>query len=160
METASDPDAILIAMEQGFYNKAEYNSGDCIDPTTRTAGAAATCATTASTTARARPSPDSVEYGYFDLLHKQIESDYCVDTDRQFYAGYSSGGWMAHQLGCQFPDVLRAQGERHRRAAARDPQRRQDLRRPPDRGVPDPRLGRPVEPVLGLGRGAGTAAAR
>ena len=33
-----------------------------------------------------------------------------MDTDRQFFAGYSSGGWMAHQLGCQFPDVLRAQG--------------------------------------------------
>ena len=58
METASDPDAILIAMEQGFYNKAEYNSGDCSDDPS---GGVATCATTASTTARARParSPSS-----------------------------------------------------------------------------------------------------
>jgi hypothetical protein len=32
-----------------------------------------------------------------------------VDKGRQFYAGYSSGGWMAQQLGCWFPDVLRAQ---------------------------------------------------
>jgi hypothetical protein len=106
MEAAADPDAILIAMEQGFYNKAEYNQGDCTDSPGGGAsnlchycfddGAGTTC-------------PESVEYGYFDLLHKRIENDFCVDTDRQFYAGYSSGGWMAHQLGCQFPDVLRAQ---------------------------------------------------
>jgi len=106
METASDPDAILIAMEQGFYNKAEYNRGDCTD--SPDAGASLLCHYCfddgAGTT-----SPTSVEYGYFDFLHKQIEDDYCVDTSRQFYAGYSSGGWMAHQLGCEFPDVLRAQ---------------------------------------------------
>jgi hypothetical protein len=111
MESASDPDAILIAMEQGFYNKAEYNSSSCVDPTTLDGGAASGnlchyCFDDGAGTT----SPDSAEYGYFDRLHKQIESDYCVDTDRQFYAGYSSGGWMAHQLGCQFPDVLRAQG--------------------------------------------------
>ena len=109
METASDPDAILVAMEQGFYNKAEYNSANCTDRP-RTPAPAATCATTASTTARPRPLPESFEYGYFDRLHKQVENDFCVDTTRQFFAGYSSGGWMAHQLGCQFPDVLRAQG--------------------------------------------------
>ena len=122
MESASDPDAILIAMEQGFYNKAEYNSSSCVDPTTLDGGAASGnlchyCFDDGAGTT----SPDSAEYGYFDRLHKQIESDYCVDTDKQFYAGYSSGGWMAHQLGCQFPDVLRAQGERHGRPAAGDP---------------------------------------
>ena len=98
-------------MEQGFYNKAEYNSSSCVDPTTLDGGAASGnlchyCFDDGAGTT----SPDSAEYGYFDRLHKQIESDYCVDTDKQFYAGYSSGGWMAHQLGCQFPDVLRAQG--------------------------------------------------
>ena len=105
METASDPDAILVQMEQGFYNKAEYNRGDCTDDPNGNNlchycfddGAGTTC-------------PESVEYGYFDHLHKAVEDDFCVDTDRQFFAGYSSGGWMAHQLGCQFPDVLRAQG--------------------------------------------------
>jgi hypothetical protein len=107
LQTASDPDAILIAMEQGFYNKAEYNRNDCTD--SPDAGASLLChycfddgAGTTST--------DSAEYGYFDRLHKQIEADYCVDTSKQFYAGYSSGGWMAHQLGCRFSDVLRAQG--------------------------------------------------
>ncbi|HXU06188.1 MAG TPA: hypothetical protein VN903_34775 [Polyangia bacterium] len=111
MESASDPDAILIAMEQGYYNKAEYNSANCIDPRNADAGVSASqlCHFCFDDGAGS-PSPDSAEYGYFDRLHKQIEADYCVDTSRQFYAGYSSGGWMAHQLGCQFPDVLRAQG--------------------------------------------------
>jgi len=108
MEMASDPDAILIAMEQGFYNRAEYNSGDCLDGRDGGAGSRNLCHYCfddgAGTTC-----PGSYEYGYFDLLHKQVEADFCVDTDKQFFAGYSSGGWMAHQLGCQFPDVLRAQ---------------------------------------------------
>jgi hypothetical protein len=107
METVSDPDAILIAMEQGFYNKAEYNSAGCSDDPT--AGVNNLCHYCFDDGA-ATNSPDSVEYGYFDRLHKQVEADFCVDTDRQFFGGYSSGGWMAHQLGCQFPDVLRAQG--------------------------------------------------
>jgi hypothetical protein len=106
METVSDPDAILIAMEQGFYNKAEYNSGDCTD--SPDGGVGKLCHYCFDDGA-GKAELDSAEYGYFDLLHKQIEQDYCVDTDRQFFAGYSSGGWMAHQLGCRFPDVLRAQ---------------------------------------------------
>ena len=93
----------------GLLQQGRIQQPSCVDPTTRRGPRAATCATTASMTARVRPRPDSAEYGYFDRLHKQIESDFCVDTDQQFYAGYSSGGWMAHQLGCQFPDVLRAQ---------------------------------------------------
>ena len=107
METESDPDAILVAMEQGFYNKAEYNRGDCSDdPASDVSNLCHYCFDDGAGTLCA----ESVEYGYFDRLHKQVENDFCVDTDRQFFAGYSSGGWMAHQLGCQFPDVLRAQG--------------------------------------------------
>ena len=111
LEAASDPDAILVAMEQGFYNKAEYNAANCIDPRTADGGTSSSplCHFCFDDGAGS-PSPDSAEYGYFDRLHKQIENDYCVDTSLQFYAGYSSGGWMAHQMGCQFPDVLRAQG--------------------------------------------------
>jgi len=109
IETVSDPDAILVQMEQGFYNKAEYNSSNCTDPANFDGGSTNVCHYCfddgAGTT-----TPDSVEYGYFDRLHKAVENDFCVDTDRQFYAGYSSGGWMAHELGCQFPDVLAAQG--------------------------------------------------
>jgi len=107
METITDPDAILIEMQQGFYNRAEYNRSDCsLAPGTPVDQLCHYCFDDGAGTT----TPDSVEYGYFDLLHKAIENDFCVDTNRQFYAGYSSGGWMAHELGCQFPDVLRAQG--------------------------------------------------
>jgi poly(3-hydroxybutyrate) depolymerase len=110
MESAADPDAILIAMEQGFYNKAEYNSANCVDPNILDGGTSSNLCHYCFDDGAGTPDPDSVEYGYFDRLHKAVEEDFCVDTDRQFFAGYSSGGWMAHQLGCQFPDVLRAQG--------------------------------------------------
>jgi polyhydroxybutyrate depolymerase len=110
LETASDPDAILIEMEQGFYNKAEYNGAGCVDPTQMDGGTENTLCHYCFDDGAGTTDPDSVEYGYFDLLHKAVEEQFCVDTDRQFFAGYSSGGWMAHQLGCQFPDVLRAQG--------------------------------------------------
>lgn len=106
LETASGDDAILIEMEAGLYNKAEYNNAACSNEAD--AGGSNLCHFCFDDGA-ASLSADSVEYGYFDRLHKQIEDDYCVDATRQFYAGYSSGGWMAHQLGCQFPDVLRAQ---------------------------------------------------
>jgi predicted peptidase len=103
MQTASTDQAILIAMEPGLYNAAHYNSPTCGSvnpPTCQYCFDDGAYATTAG----------SLEYPYFDALHKQIEAAYCVDTNRQFYAGYSSGGWMAHELGCQFPDVLRVQG--------------------------------------------------
>ena len=51
----------------------------------------------------------SVEYPFFDALHKQIENTYCVDRQREFYAGFSTGAWLGNMLGCVFPDVLRAQ---------------------------------------------------
>lgn len=52
----------------------------------------------------------SVEYPFFDALHKQIEASFCVDTNRQFYAGFSTGARLAYMLDCAFPDVLRAVG--------------------------------------------------
>jgi poly(3-hydroxybutyrate) depolymerase len=52
----------------------------------------------------------SVEYPFFDALHKTIESTFCVDPDRQFYAGFSTGARLAYMLDCAFPDVLRAVG--------------------------------------------------
>jgi poly(3-hydroxybutyrate) depolymerase len=51
---------------------------------------------------------DSVEYPFFDALHKKIEASFCVDPARQFYAGFSTGAWFGNMLGCVFPDVLRA----------------------------------------------------
>jgi len=53
---------------------------------------------------------DSFEYPYFDMLHKDVESKFCVDTKHEFYAGYSTGSWLANMLGCKFAGLLRAQG--------------------------------------------------
>ena len=107
MQDVSDPDAILVGMEQGFYNKAEYSSASCT--ATGDGGDSTTLCHYCFDDGAATTTPESFEYAYFDRLHKQVENDFCVDTSKQFFAGYSSGGWMAHQLGCQFPDVLRAQ---------------------------------------------------
>ena len=107
LEQASGDQAILVAMEMGQYNKAEYSNATCT--AIGCSGTTNPChycfADDAATT-----TPSPIEYAYFDALHKAIEANYCVDTHRQFYAGYSSGGWLAQQLGCAFPDVLRAQG--------------------------------------------------
>ena len=54
---------------------------------------------------------NSIEYPFFDALHKQVEKTLCVDTKRQFWAGYSSGSWMANMMACGFGgSVLRAVG--------------------------------------------------
>jgi hypothetical protein len=50
----------------------------------------------------------SIEYPFFDAVHKSIESSFCVDATRQFYAGFSSGARLGYMLDCAFPDVLRA----------------------------------------------------
>ena len=52
----------------------------------------------------------SVEYPFFDAVHKKIESSFCVDTAHQFYAGFSTGARLGYMLDCAFPDVLRATG--------------------------------------------------
>jgi poly(3-hydroxybutyrate) depolymerase len=51
---------------------------------------------------------NSVEYPFFDTLHKKMEDSFCVDTAHEFYAGFSTGAWFGNMLGCRFPDVLRA----------------------------------------------------
>jgi hypothetical protein len=53
-------------------------------------------------------SVSSVEYPYFDAVHKTIESSFCVDPDRQFFAGFSTGARLGYMFDCFFPDVLRA----------------------------------------------------
>jgi hypothetical protein len=52
-------------------------------------------------------SMNSVEYPFFDALHKKIESDFCVNASRQFYSGFSTGARLGYMLDCAFPDVLR-----------------------------------------------------
>jgi poly(3-hydroxybutyrate) depolymerase len=51
---------------------------------------------------------NSVEYPFFDAVHKTVESSFCVDPTRQFYAGFSTGARLGYMLDCAFPDVLRA----------------------------------------------------
>jgi poly(3-hydroxybutyrate) depolymerase len=50
---------------------------------------------------------NSVEIPFFDALHKKIESQFCVDPARQFYAGFSTGARLGFMLDCSFSDVLR-----------------------------------------------------
>lgn len=106
-------DAILVQLEPGQYNPAEYNPANCRPG--NTSGCTTTSAYCFDDWAYLSTIPDGVagvvaiERAYFDLLHKTIEANYCVDPGHQFYSGYSSGGWLAQQLGCWFPDVLRAQ---------------------------------------------------
>jgi hypothetical protein len=118
--TGSKTGAILVQMQQGLYNPAAYNSGNC------NAANMSGCNTSSAYcfddwaseagTPQVSSIPDgppsnavAMEKAYFGALHKVIEDTYCVDKTRQFYSGYSSGGWLAQQLGCWFPDVLRAQ---------------------------------------------------
>lgn len=44
----------------------------------------------------------SLEYEAFDRIHTQVESNYCVDNNRIFVAGYSQGGALANMWGCYF----------------------------------------------------------
>jgi hypothetical protein len=123
---ASDPNssgaltgAILVQLEPGTYNPAAFNSQNCtVKDVTGCNAFSAYCFddwTSTVGTPQVASIPDgpngavAMEKAYFDALHKTIEENYCVDKSRQFYAGWDSGGWLAQQLGCWFPDVLRAQ---------------------------------------------------
>src|SRR5450432_2188213 len=124
---ASDPNstgartgAILVQMQQGAYNPAAYNPANCTVANMSGCNTSsvycfddwASEAGTPQTMSIPDGSPSgavAMEKAYFGALHKAIEDAYCVDKSREFYSGYSSGGWLAQQLGCWFPDVLRAQ---------------------------------------------------
>ena len=49
----------------------------------------------------------SSDFRFFPLLHHLIEDQLCVDLHRQFIAGFETGGFLANQFACAFPDVLR-----------------------------------------------------
>ena len=51
---------------------------------------------------------NSREYPFFDQMLKEVSAAFCVDRARLFTVGYSSGGWIAHGLGCARAGVLRA----------------------------------------------------
>ena len=46
--------------------------------------------------------PSSQEWEAFELFHTFVDSNYCVDNDRIYVSGYSTGGWLANMWGCYF----------------------------------------------------------
>jgi poly(3-hydroxybutyrate) depolymerase len=49
-----------------------------------------------------RDGPRSQEWEAFQLFHTFVDANYCVDNDRVYVAGYSTGGTLANQWGCYF----------------------------------------------------------
>jgi polyhydroxybutyrate depolymerase len=52
----------------------------------------------------------SQEWEAFQEFHDKVESTYCVDNNRIFVSGYSSGGWISNMFSCYFggiPDPAR-----------------------------------------------------
>jgi poly(3-hydroxybutyrate) depolymerase len=55
-------------------------------------------------------SADSPEIGYFDAALAATEAGFCVDQNRLFMEGFSSGSWLTNLIGCARGDLLRGQG--------------------------------------------------
>ncbi|HKY39307.1 MAG TPA: hypothetical protein VJN18_25390 [Polyangiaceae bacterium] len=53
---------------------------------------------------------DSADVKFFDEMLAVVEGSFCVDQNRIFASGMSSGSWFTNVLGCQRSNVLRAQG--------------------------------------------------
>lgn len=47
------------------------------------------------------------DVAFFDAMVADVQARFCADTSRIFAVGYSSGSWLANQLGCIRADVLR-----------------------------------------------------
>jgi len=43
---------------------------------------------------------NSPELVYFDEVSKEVAANFCVDQARSFIAGFSSGSWLSHLVGC------------------------------------------------------------
>jgi poly(3-hydroxybutyrate) depolymerase len=64
----------------------------------------------------------SQEWEAFDLIHSFVESRFCVDNNRIFTTGYSTGGYVSNMWGCYFggtpsppldaPDVAAGRAQR------------------------------------------------
>jgi poly(3-hydroxybutyrate) depolymerase len=44
----------------------------------------------------------ATEWEFFGLMGDQVEQNFCIDQNRVFVAGYSSGAWLANMFGCYF----------------------------------------------------------
>jgi poly(3-hydroxybutyrate) depolymerase len=52
----------------------------------------------------------SRDFAFFDALHEAVLSQLCVDLDRVFVFGYSSGGFMANAIACTHGEMVRGVG--------------------------------------------------
>jgi polyhydroxybutyrate depolymerase len=64
-----------------------------------TGSAADTCWTTTA---------NGADIAFFDAMVADVKARFCTDTSRFFVVGYSSGSWLANQLGCIRTSTLRA----------------------------------------------------
>ncbi len=53
---------------------------------------------------------DTPDLPYFDAVLAQLEDQYCIDRDRVFVDGFSSGAWETYMLGCARAGVVRGIG--------------------------------------------------
>ncbi|HEX3596589.1 MAG TPA: hypothetical protein VHU80_15870 [Polyangiaceae bacterium] len=53
---------------------------------------------------------DTPDLPYFDSVLAELEANYCVDRDRVFMDGFSSGAWETYLLGCARAGVVRGIG--------------------------------------------------
>src|SRR5262245_53583527 len=53
---------------------------------------------------------ESRDLPMFDALLAKLQAQYCVDNQRVFAAGHSSGGMFTHMLGCRRGGVIRGIG--------------------------------------------------
>jgi len=44
----------------------------------------------------------SIEWEFMGLTASTVQSTFCIDENRLFVAGYSSGGWVSDMFGCYF----------------------------------------------------------
>jgi poly(3-hydroxybutyrate) depolymerase len=44
----------------------------------------------------------AIEWEAFQAIHTFVDTNYCVDNNRVYVAGYSTGGWLANMWGCYF----------------------------------------------------------
>jgi polyhydroxybutyrate depolymerase len=52
-------------------------------------------------------SPSGADMPYVDAMVADVKARFCTDTNAFFAVGYSSGSWLANQLGCVRTDVFR-----------------------------------------------------
>jgi len=55
-------------------------------------------------------SPTGPDVKYFDDVLAEVSAKQCVDRARVFMAGFSSGSWLTHTIGCVRAGIVRGQG--------------------------------------------------